>query len=54
MPVDKFMRAHLKAYDAFLNDAFVVLGIRLTQIPAMTSNPLVESYELRGAIVECN
>jgi hypothetical protein len=26
MPVDKFMRAHLKAYNAFLNDAFVVLA----------------------------
>jgi cytochrome P450 len=38
----------------FLDHLFRVPGIRLTQMPTMTSNPLVESYELRGAIVECN
>jgi cytochrome P450 len=38
----------------FLDHLFRVPGIRLTQMPTMTSNPLIESYELRGAIVECN
>jgi cytochrome P450 len=38
----------------FLEHLFRVPGIRLTQLPTMTSNPLIESYELRGAIVECN
>jgi cytochrome P450 len=38
----------------FLDHLFRVPGIRLTQMPTITSNPLVESYELRGAIVECN
>jgi cytochrome P450 len=38
----------------FLDHLFRVPGIRLAQMPAITSNPLVESYELRGAIVECN
>jgi cytochrome P450 len=37
-----------------LDHLFRVPGIRLTQTPTMTSNPLIESYELRGAIVECN
>jgi cytochrome P450 len=38
----------------FLDHLFRVPGIRLAQMPTITSNPLVESYELRGAIVECN
>jgi cytochrome P450 len=38
----------------FLDHLFRVPGIRLAQMPTVTSNPLVESYELRGAIVECN
>jgi cytochrome P450 len=38
----------------FLDHLFRVPGIRLMQIPTITPNPLVESYELRGAIVECN
>ena len=37
----------------FLDRLFRVPGIRLAQMPTITSNPLVESYELRGAIVEC-
>jgi len=37
----------------FLDHLFRVPGIRLAQMPTITSNPLVESYELRGAIVEC-
>jgi cytochrome P450 len=38
----------------FLDHLFRVPGIRLTRMPTMKSNLLVESYELRGAIVECN
>jgi multidrug efflux pump subunit AcrB len=38
----------------FLDHLFRVPGIRLAQTPTITSNPMVESYELRGAIVECN
>ncbi|WP_334400497.1 cytochrome P450 [Bradyrhizobium sp. AZCC 2289] len=38
----------------FLNHLFRVPGIHLAQTPTITSNPLVGSYELRGAIVECN
>jgi cytochrome P450 len=38
----------------FLDHLFRVRGIRLARMPTITSNPLVESYELRGAIVECN
>jgi hypothetical protein len=37
----------------FLGRLFRVHGIRLAQMPAITSNPLVDSYEFRGAIVEC-
>src|SRR6267378_698975 len=37
----------------FLDHLFRVPGIRLAQTPRMTTNPLVESYELRGAVVEC-
>jgi cytochrome P450 len=38
----------------FLDHLFRVPGIRLAQTPTITLNPLVESYELRGAIVACN
>jgi cytochrome P450 len=37
----------------FLDHLFRVPGIRLAQTPTITSNPLIESYELRGAVVEC-
>jgi cytochrome P450 len=37
----------------FLDQLFRVPGIRLMRTPTMTSNALVESYELRGAIVAC-
>jgi cytochrome P450 len=37
----------------FLDHLFRVPGIRLVQTPTITSNELVESYELRGAIVAC-
>jgi cytochrome P450 len=37
----------------FLDHLFRVPGIRLAQTPTMTTNPLVESYELRGAVVKC-
>jgi cytochrome P450 len=37
----------------FLDQLFRVPGIRLVRTPTMTSNQLVESYELRGAIVAC-
>jgi cytochrome P450 len=37
----------------FLDHLFRVPGIRLAQTPTITSNPLVQSYELRGAVVEC-
>lgn len=38
----------------FLEHLFRVPGIRLAQTPTIASNPLVESYELRGAVVECS
>ncbi len=37
MPIDKFMRDHLKAYDAFLNDVFVVLAKPKFQQPNMSA-----------------
>jgi cytochrome P450 len=37
----------------FLDRLFRVPGLALARKPAMESNPLVESYELRGAIVAC-
>ena len=38
----------------FLEHLFRVPGIRLAQTPTIASNPLVESYELRGAVLECS
>jgi cytochrome P450 len=37
----------------FLNQLFRVPGIRLARAPTVSSNPVVESYELRGAVVTC-
>lgn len=37
MPIDKFMRAHLRAYDAFLNDVFVVLAKLKFQQPKLNA-----------------
>jgi len=37
----------------FLNELFRIPGIRLAQAPAISSNLIVESYELRGAVVTC-
>jgi cytochrome P450 len=37
----------------FLNQLFRVPGIRLAQAPTISSNSVVESYELRGAVVTC-
>ncbi len=37
----------------FLDCLFKIPGIRLEQAPTMDWNPLVESYELRGAFVTC-
>jgi cytochrome P450 len=37
----------------FLDQLFRVPGLRLARKPTMESNPLVESYELRGAVVVC-
>jgi cytochrome P450 len=38
----------------FLDHLLRVPGVRLAQIPRMTSNAVVESYELRGAVVACD
>jgi cytochrome P450 len=37
----------------FLNQLFRVPGIRLARAPTISSNSVVESYELRGAVVTC-
>jgi hypothetical protein len=37
----------------FLNQLFRVPGIRLARVPTISSNSVVESYELRGAVVTC-
>jgi cytochrome P450 len=37
----------------FLDQLFRAPGIRLAQAPTIASNWVVESYELRGAIVTC-
>jgi cytochrome P450 len=37
----------------FLNQLFRVPGIRLARAPTVSSNSVVESYELRGAVVTC-
>jgi cytochrome P450 len=37
----------------FLNLLFRVPGIRLARAPTISSNSVVESYELRGAVVTC-
>ena len=37
----------------FLNLLFRVPGIRLARAPTVSSNSVVESYELRGAVVTC-
>jgi hypothetical protein len=39
-PIDKFMCAHLKAYDAFLNDVFVVLAKLKFEQPKLNAAPL--------------
>jgi cytochrome P450 len=37
----------------FLEQLFRIPGIRLARAPAIQSNPLIEGYELHGAIVAC-
>jgi cytochrome P450 len=37
----------------FLNQLFRIPGIRLARAPTISSNSVVESYELRGAVVTC-
>jgi hypothetical protein len=37
----------------FLDQLFRVPGIRLARAPTISSNPVAESYELRGAVVTC-
>ena len=37
----------------FLEQLFRIPGIRLVSAPTIDSNPLVESYELHGAVVAC-